>query len=113
VDCAAAACTPENLASFDVWGWWQSVSGVTEQAPGTELGETTPVGGLAAPTVCITGPAGGPGNYQVVIAWRGVTLLADPAGVACGQGNPLYASPDGDAGETLRRVLVVQSYIGG
>jgi len=117
VDCASAACTPEALARYDLWGWWQAISGVTEQAPGAELGETRAVGGLAAPTTCITGPAGGaggPGNYRVAIAWRGVTPLADPAEVdGCGAGEAAYASPEGEDGESLRRVLVVQSYIGG
>jgi type IV pilus assembly protein PilV len=114
-DCASAECTAEDLARYDLWEWWQSVQGVTEQAARAEEGGEavlTPVGGLAAPTVCVSGPAGGPGNYQVTLAWRGMTPLADPAGVACGQDAAAYATPDADAGESLRRVLVVESYIG-
>ena len=102
-------CTPAQLLLHDQWDWDQIVRGATETRGGTETG------GLVLPTVCVTAPPvtspGFPtGTYNVAIAWRGQTPLANPTANACGQGTGRY---DDDAGNSdlHRRLLVVDVFI--
>lgn len=103
VDCAdpATVCTGQELAAYDLWQWEQLLDGALE----TSGGQAT--GGLVTPTACIQGPGfGGNGVYQVAIAWRGMTDIANPVVNNCGEGTGNYG-----AGDANRRVLVVQTFI--
>ena len=94
-------CTAAQMAAFDLWQWEQHLDGQLEQAAGSGAG------GLNLATACITGPAGGiSGDYQIVIAWRGMVETSNPTIDACGVGVQDY----GD-GSRYRRVLVMQSFI--
>ena len=100
-DVIAAPCTPTEFATHSLWEWEQMLD------TGMEISAGAGTGGLVAPTACIVGPAGGvAGVYTVTIVWRGVTQLIDPALNACGAGTGLYG-----AGNNLRRMVVVQSFI--
>ena len=113
-DCSStAACTPEQLALFDLWLWEQVLDGVTEQV-GTGA-NTANVGGLQLATACLAPPATGAGtagNYTLTIAFRGTTAMPERADVACGRdaifadGTPLYG-----AANEYRRLVTVQAYI--
>ena len=110
-DCSAAACTPAQLATFDLWEFHRAIFGVTEQSGGVS------VGGLTLPTACITGPAplagpvSAPGTYTVAIAWRGLTRLPNPVISTCGQGSGNYDDPESAAVDVYRRVLVIDTFI--
>ena len=103
VDCSGG-CNTIQIAQFDLYQWEQALSGVAEQNTGG-----VNVGGLTAPTACVTGPNGGSGTYTVAVAWRGLTKLSNPAAHACGQGSGLYDS-DTEA-DVYRRLLVVETFI--
>jgi type IV pilus assembly protein PilV len=104
IDCSAG-CTTAQIAALDLYEWEQALAGVMEQIAGAS------VGGLMAPTACITGPAGGSGVYTIAVAWRGATALSDPGLNGCGQGSGRYDSNDGAAADVHRRLLVVTTYI--
>jgi type IV pilus assembly protein PilV len=100
-------CTgPANLAACDRRDFQRSLVGATE----TTGGNASPVGGLAAPTLCVTsGNAGGSGRYTVTIVWRGRDpFLPEPgsenATDACGSGR--YG-----AGNEYRRIFRLSTYI--
>jgi type IV pilus assembly protein PilV len=98
----AAGCTDIQLAGYDLWQWEQHLDGQQEQV------NHNPVGGLMSATACLVGPVGGgSGNYQIAIAWRGRTGLANPAINACGAGGGLLYG----ANDEFRRVLVIDSFI--
>jgi len=101
-DDPAAPCTAQQFAVHGLWEWEQALDGALETAAGVATG------GLLAPTACITGPVGGggPGIYNVTIVWRGGSELADAALNNCGAGTGLYG-----AGNDLRRMVVLQSYV--
>lgn len=100
-DDPVAPCTAQELAIHGLWEWEQSLDGALETAAGVATG------GLLEPTACIVGPvAGGPGVYSVSIVWRGTSELTDAALNNCGAGTGLYG-----AGNTFRRMVVIQSYI--
>ncbi|MSR08829.1 MAG: type IV pilus modification protein PilV [Gammaproteobacteria bacterium] len=102
-DCGdpATACDATDVANFDLWQWEQAVDGAMEQTDGVVTG------GLAQPTACIAGPlAGGSGNYEVAIAWRGMNETTDPDMDDCGAGSGKYGDDD-----TYRRVLVIRTFI--
>ena len=97
---AGAPCTATLMATADLWEWERLLDGWSEVANGDA------VGGLVSPTACIRGEIdGATGNYEIAIAWRGVTEL-DPPADACGQGNPAYGAAD-----EFRRVIIIQTYI--
>ncbi len=94
VDCAAAKCSSEQLAAFDLWQWESLLLGESEQA-GDEN-----VGGLVSPRGCIRRRDAA---VTVTISWLG-TAPAGPAGdITCGSGSSGVDAPD-DAGiDTTRR----------
>ena len=97
---AGAPCPATLMATADLWEWERLLDGWSEVANGDA------VGGLVSPTACIRGEIdGATGNYEIAIAWRGVTEL-DPPADACGQGNPAYGAAD-----EFRRVITIQTYI--
>ena len=94
-------CTPQQLAAHGLWGLEQMLDSGLETAAGAATG------GLVSPTACIAGPVGGgAGDYSVTVVWRGTTEMTDPAVNACGAGSGLYG-----AGDTFRRMVVVQTFI--
>jgi type IV pilus assembly protein PilV len=98
-----AGCQTAEMALFDLYQWEQAVSGANEKRSGTNTG------GLPSMNACVTGPAGGSGNYFIAIAWRGSSDLIDPTTSTCGQGSGLY---DSDLGSDVRRrVLIVETFI--
>lgn len=99
-DCTAAACTAAQIATWDIWEWEQLLIGSAEKA-----GENN-TGGLDSPRGCITGPAGGSGEYVISIAWRGNSPMTNPDSTSCGEGLDLY----GD-NEEYRRVLTMTLFI--
>ena len=102
-DCGlpAVICTDAQLAAFDLWQWEQHLDGALE----VNNGQMT--GGLLTPAACITGPVGGgSGNYQLAIAWRGMTDLSNPTTDNCGVGANDYG-----AGDKYRRVMLIQTFI--
>ena len=102
-DCAGAACDTANLAMYDLYEFSQALAGVAETSG------STAIGGLVAPTVCITGPLATPGFVTVALTWRGMSRLSNPTSSNCGAGSGRYDS-DGDA-DVLRRVLLVETFI--
>ena len=97
-----APCTMEQIASGDLTEWENILDGNME----TRANEAT--GGLVGATACINGPvAGGSGGYTVVIAWRGIAPMTNQALDPCGAGLGRYGDND-----ELRRVMVVQTFIG-
>jgi type IV pilus assembly protein PilV len=114
-NCVAAACTPQQLATYDLSEFERALLGVAEQSGGNS------VGGLTLPIACITGPAPlpgpnpAPGSYTLTIAWRGLSRMTSPAAVsACGF-NPgvitQYDDADTGAQDVYRRVLVMTTFI--
>ena len=100
-----AVCTGFQLYQHDLWEWEQMMDGAAEVAGGQSLG------GLVAPTGCITGPVGGgTGTYTVAIAWRGETRVSDPSASTCGQGSGKYDDDEGNV-DIYRRVLEIETYI--
>lgn len=113
VDCYQTACDSTELAAFDLWQWELALDGASELAADDDNQQT---GGLAAPSACIAGPAGGgAGVYTVTLTWRGVTQLDQGAGAACGQGRGLYGAPrdttGGPADESYQRSFTLETYI--
>ena len=104
VDCRIAACTPPQLADFDVWQWQQAIDGVAEQSVVGGVAANT--GGLVNPTGCIDGvPAGGQGVYTVTIAWEGTTeLVGFNNDNTCGTGK--YG-----ANNEFRRLIQISTYV--
>ncbi|MEZ5491487.1 MAG: type IV pilus modification protein PilV [Gammaproteobacteria bacterium] len=105
-DCGAGVqCTPLQLAVFDLYEWEQAIDGVSESR--IISGTLTQTGGLANPTACVTGPAGGgPGIYTITIVWRGLAELSNTSASPCG-------ALSGSFGAALefRRILAFNSYI--
>lgn len=104
-NCAAADCTPAQLAAYDLVDWESLVLGSTEK-----LG-TDNAGGLVSPRACITNVDG---IVTVAIAWLGVSNADNPGDSACGNGVVgLYDDPDQAEGNNLRRrLLVMSTFIG-
>jgi type IV pilus assembly protein PilV len=102
-DCGnpALTCTAQELATFDLWDWEQTLDG------NLELNAGVGTGGLVSPTACIRGPGfGGNGVYTVAIAWRGMTELSNPIIDNCGEAKGAYG-----AGNVNRRVMVVRTFV--
>ncbi len=98
---ANTPCSAAQKAGHDLWYWERILDGAQE------IGVEGQSGGIATPTLCIAGPAGGvAGVYTVSVAWMGSISLSDPNGSICGAGNGKYG--DGDAN---RRVLQVSTFI--
>jgi type IV pilus assembly protein PilV len=105
-------CSDTQVATVELFQVEWVMDGVMEQAGGVEAG------GLNAPTVCISGPAGGAaGFYTVTVAFRGSLALPEDTLVTCGHdatdaagggsgGTPLYG-----AANEFRRTLTVSAYI--
>jgi len=100
-DCSTTACTPTEIAAWDLYQWDQSLIGAGEKSG------TNNTGGLDTPRGCIAGPAaGGAGQYNISIAWRSNTPMPDASTSTCGQGSSLYGTSD-----VYRRVLTLSLFI--
>jgi type IV pilus assembly protein PilV len=100
-DCDVVVCTAAQFAAHSLWAWERMLDTGLESSGGASTG------GLVEPSACIAGPAGGAaGDYVVAVVWRGVTELTDAGLTACGAGSGLYG-----AGDNMRRMVVVQSFI--
>jgi len=96
-----AECNAAQKAAHDLWFWEQALDGNSETNGGAGTG------GLVMPALCITGPAGGgPGIYQVTIAWRGTASINNAVANACGSASGNY----GGANE-FRRIIQIPTYI--
>ena len=107
----ANACSPDEIALFDLQGWEQAMDGAAEVAVIATV--STQTGGLVSPSACITRTgAGGSDMYTIAIAWRGTTALTDPALVnptttsTCGRGSGKYGDND-----EYRRVLSYEVFL--
>lgn len=105
---ASAACTPTQLAAQDLYQWGQALLG-SQESVGSDK-----VGGLAAPTGCVSG---GSGLYIVTIVWRGV-LPGDPpvsgetGYTTCGNSKSDYDDPDESGSDLrMRRSLIVNAFV--
>ena len=105
-NCTATQCDASELAKYDLFQWGQALLGASETDD-----ENQSVGGLAFPTGCILGDTL-TSQYQVVIAWRGTTAKTVESGDnTCGDGKAAYTNPDGTENTTMKRYIVVNSYI--
>ena len=116
VDCGAAdaKCAPQDLATYDLHRWSQSLSGAEAKVDGEDAG------GLVDATGCIQKGATD-GLYTVAVAWRGVTGVSppgnddpvdDPARNPCGLNLGRYDDPrSSGADERMRRILVLDAYV--
>lgn len=137
VFCDSVACTPEQLATWDVYEWQRQLTGYTEwdtsqsgcSSVSTDNKPECAAGGLAAPTGCIENPSGN--VYRVAIAWRGVTPQTEPTigdttdprnETTCGNdaNDPLdntvkaYDDPDESGNDNrMKRLIVLKSHISG
>lgn len=103
LDCAdeSVTCDSSDIAAFELWQWEQQLDGAAETVNGVASG------GLAEPTACITGPAGGvEGVYEVAIAWRGGTEHLSPEIHDCGIDTTKYGEDD-----EYRHVLVMRTFL--
>lgn len=111
----ALSCSPLELANFDLHQWSLQLQGAAE----TE-GQLR-VGGLVAPTGCITIDNG---VHMIAIAWRGPTAQPppaasdtavagdDPSRNACGNTSADYDDPASAASDyDLRRIIVVPVFV--
>ena len=87
-DCRSAACTPTQLADYDLWEWEQAMVGAM-----VTVGTTNNTSGLIDPRGCIVFTAASgrtnTGLVNVMIQWRGLNESTDavqglPGEVACG-----------------------------
>lgn len=101
------SCSPEQLALYDLYEFERALAGSAEKSG------TSNVGGLAAPTACLSGPNGTSGLYTIAIAWRGMTKLSNPTRHACGASSGRYDAVNDGVTETdvYRRLFVLQTYI--
>jgi type IV pilus assembly protein PilV len=100
-DAPGAVCSAAEFTAHSLWAWERMLDTGMESSGGAGTG------GLVEPSACITGPVGGaPGDYVVTVVWRGVTELTDSGLSNCGAGTGLYG-----AGNNMRRMVVVQSFI--
>lgn len=114
VDCGAAACTPLELAAYDLQRWARALSGAEARVDGQDAG------GLVAPTGCIA-PGATAGLYVVTVAWRGITGIDppdsdtpadDPARSPCGLNLGRYDDPrTTGTDDRLRRVFQLQAFV--
>ncbi|MEQ9463810.1 MAG: type IV pilus modification protein PilV [Haliea sp.] len=107
-DCAAAVCTPEALAAYDLWRWEQTLDGAAVTI--TEDAVTANTAGLIDPRGCTVFEADPnkdrTGTMNVIIQWRGLSESTDAVAVgeiACG-GAVSGSDP-------FRRQVIVSSYV--
>jgi type IV pilus assembly protein PilV len=105
------SCSADELAAFDLYEWQLAMAGESVQV-GADADDDR-VGGLVAPTGCISGPGDGSGFVTVTLAWRGKIPVNQPnlADITCGVASGIYDDAAGDA--AFRRHVTVRTYIVG
>ncbi len=98
-DCVSTSCTPQQLATHDLWAWEQVLDGKDVYREGVSA-----TGGLPSPTGCIRYL--GDGQVELAIAWFGRrsmsnAILATSCTVADRYGNQ----------DEYRRVLYLRTYL--
>ncbi|TYK65193.1 type IV pilus modification protein PilV [Colwellia echini] len=102
-DCSAA-CTPTQIASYDVYEWEQALIGTSTKSGGVN---GTDVGGLVNGVGCINVVGN---RVTVVVSWQGKTELADGGSSGTGVANcGSSGAEDGD--NNKRRQVVVNAFI--
>lgn len=106
VDCSASACSPEQLAAYDLWRWEAALFGANATSAGA------PAGGLVAPRACFRR------NGRLLtlgLSWRGASPSDEAPGLACGAlVAGLYDAADGEPGNNrLRRQLELSILLAG
>lgn len=94
-----AQCSTDNLARSDLREWYSAILGASKQ---NDAGDA--LGGLISPSACIssvTNTAGEVVGYDIAIAWRGKSPLANPISSSCGEDEDVYGT-----GNLFRRVIV-------
>lgn len=76
-DCLAGACTPVQLALYDLAAWDQQLSGASES-----LGANK-VGGIINARGCIEAIVGAPDSFMVSVSWQGDTPTVVPISQVC------------------------------
>jgi len=89
-DCHAIACTPRQLAHFDLREWQRGLNGEWEQEGGV------PVGVLLSPSACV---GGHDGVLEVLVSWVTLaakgSLVSAPCSPAASQDTPPLARRTG------------------
>ena len=106
-NCHSATCTPDALATHDLWAWERLLDGTSAIATDSEASTV----GLRDVSACIDFTADdgrqNTGIVDVVIQWQGLQETADAViggGTLCG---------DATVEDTTRRQVSVNSYISG
>ncbi|MFU8763144.1 MAG: type IV pilus modification protein PilV [Haliea sp.] len=98
----AFGCSTTELVAHDLEEWLQRLAGAAAVA--VIDGEERSLAGLLEPRACV---AVASGRVTVAIAWRGLQPMGSSAESSCGAGSGWYGP-----GDELRRVLVMESWIG-
>ena len=104
-NCQSATCTPDELATHDLWAWERLLDGTSAIVTDSEASTV----GLRDVSACIDFTADdgrlNTGIVDVVIQWQGLQETADAVisgGTVCG---------DATAEDTTRRQVIVNSYV--
>ena len=104
-NCHSATCTPDALATHDLWAWERLLDGTSAIATDSEASTV----GLRDVSACIDFTADdgrqNTGIVDVVIQWQGLQETADAVisgGTVCG---------DATAEDTTRRRVIMNSYV--
>lgn len=92
-------CNAAQLAARDRAVWYEDLAGLAEQSGGNA------VGGLVAPSACITRTVG-TNDFRVTVAWRGRTAMSNPTASTCGEGSGMYGDND-----EFRRIYFIDARI--
>lgn len=109
-DCAAVACTPAQLAAYDLWLWERGVDGATVTVTGADA-VVRNAAGLIAPRACVRFIADAgmtrTGLVDVIIQWRGLGETQDAVAAVGGEvcGGAAAGTDD------FRRQLVVSTFV--
>lgn len=105
-NCNTSACTPEQLAVFDLWRWEAALLGANETSAGQSAG------GLSAPRACFRRSGS---LVTLGLSWRGATPSDEASGLRCGALVPgLYDVADAEPGNNrLRRHLELSTIVVG
>lgn len=94
-DCTSSACTPLQLARYDLWHWQYQLLGFNERRDKRVLG------GLASPDACI---ALSSHTLTLALVWLGVSAAESSGKLPCAISDTgLYDDPAHPPGNNLRR----------
>jgi type IV pilus assembly protein PilV len=94
-DCTSSACTPLQLAHYDLWHWQFQLHGFNERQ------EQRVLGGLASPDACISLSSH---TVTLALVWLGVSAAESSDKLPCAiPDTGLYDDPAHPPGNNLRR----------